>query len=356
MINFLFLGTSSGVPTAYRNVSGLAIRLHQSKEWMLIDAGEGTQHTIAKAKLSLLQLKMIAITHSHGDHCFGLPGILASASLAQRKTPLSIICTEQVWQWLQHTIELTAVHLSYTLEWIDVTQKNTLFEFYKKSDVDTKSDNALQASLAFNPKHSQAKQLATSGSQLHISGCALVHRVASYAFVFEFQKTSRKMMNLEALKALAVPRHFWQLLQQGKDIEWNGKTLLATDWTQLQTTALKWIVGGDNAEPIVLEQACKNANLLIHEATYSQAILDKVGPGPMHSSAKILAQFAQQAKLPNLVLTHLSSRYHHPKGEAEILNEAQDFYKGNSFIAQDGQIYTLSENGQFQLSLNFLNQ
>lgn len=78
-MNLLFLGTSAGVPTKQRNVSGVALRESKGKGWYLIDCGEGTQHQILHTKLSFHSLKAILITHVHGDHCYGLPGILASA-------------------------------------------------------------------------------------------------------------------------------------------------------------------------------------------------------------------------------------------------------------------------------------
>lgn len=72
MLQFTFLGTSSGVPSLTRNVSGLAVRHSKNKDWILIDAGEGTQHRIQQTNLTLQNLKAICITHVHGDHCYGL--------------------------------------------------------------------------------------------------------------------------------------------------------------------------------------------------------------------------------------------------------------------------------------------
>ena len=88
MLEFTFLGTSSGVPTLTRNVSGLAIHYGKTKDWILVDAGEGTQHRVQQAKLSLQHLKAICITHVHGDHCYGLMGLLASAGMNGRKDPI----------------------------------------------------------------------------------------------------------------------------------------------------------------------------------------------------------------------------------------------------------------------------
>lgn len=95
MLHFTFLGTSSGVPTLTRNVSGLAVRNSKNKDWILIDAGEGTQHRIQQARLSLQNLVAICITHVHGDHCYGLVGLLASAGMNARSKPLIVIARKK---------------------------------------------------------------------------------------------------------------------------------------------------------------------------------------------------------------------------------------------------------------------
>ena len=77
-----FLGTSSGVPTRARNVSAVALRLPQRSEMWLFDCGEGTQHQFLRSDLRLSQLRRVFITHMHGDHVFGLPGLLASLGLS----------------------------------------------------------------------------------------------------------------------------------------------------------------------------------------------------------------------------------------------------------------------------------
>jgi ribonuclease Z len=78
-----------------RNVSALAIRNSKNKDWILVDAGEGTQHRIQQAKLSLQNLVAICITHVHGDHCYGLVGLLASAGMNARTAPLTIIAPKK---------------------------------------------------------------------------------------------------------------------------------------------------------------------------------------------------------------------------------------------------------------------
>ena len=81
-MNITFLGTSSGVPSLTRNVSSLALKLSQSSEVWLFDCGEGTQHQIMKSNIKSSQIKKIFITHMHGDHIYGLPGLLATLGLS----------------------------------------------------------------------------------------------------------------------------------------------------------------------------------------------------------------------------------------------------------------------------------
>ena len=86
--------------------------------------------------------------------------------------------------------------------------------------------------------------------------------------------------------------------------------------------------------------------VLVHEATYTQAIREKIGPGPQHSSAKMVAAFARELKLPNLVLTHFSPRYH---DLGEIEEEARSEYEGRLFLARDLQRYALDRHGELAL-------
>jgi len=107
------LGTSSGTPTKTRNVSGTAIRKANSKSWYLVDCGEGTQHQILRTNLSLNHLQTIFITHIHGDHCYGLPGLLASAALSGRTVPLTIVGPRAINDFFTAIQKTTQLRLSY---------------------------------------------------------------------------------------------------------------------------------------------------------------------------------------------------------------------------------------------------
>ncbi|MCU4336641.1 ribonuclease Z [Acinetobacter dispersus] len=313
MLHFTFLGTSSGVPTLTRNVSALAIRNSKNKDWILVDAGEGTQHRIQQAKLSLQSLVAICITHVHGDHCYGLVGLLASAGMNARTAPLTIIAPKEIQQWIEATAQLTDLHLPYSLNFIDVNQ---------------------------------AAQILHITDELSIQAHPLSHRVPSFAFSIIAQYTQKKL-DTQALIQLGVPKgKVWGDLQQGLDVQFNEQTLKAVDFIQIQMQRAHAIVGGDNDRPELLAQACQDAQLLIHESTYTQAALDKVGSGPMHSSAKMVAEFAQQQGLSNLILTHFSPRHQDNAGQQAIAEEVRQFYQGNFFLAHDFDQFSLDETGQ----------
>ena len=312
MLQFTFLGTSSGVPSLTRNVSGLAVRHSKNKDWILIDAGEGTQHRIQQTNLTLQNLKAICITHVHGDHCYGLLGLLASAGMNGRKDALTLIAPKEIQTWLESSMQLTELYLPYEIHFIDVT--------------------TIKAPIQINP-------------ELSISTHALHHRVASYAFAIEAIQQQKKL-NINALNALSIPKgKLWGDLQQGQNIEWNGKILQSQDFVEIITQQVKAIVSGDNDQPELLHQACENADLLIHESTYTQETLEKVGASPMHSSAKMVAEFAESVKLPNLILTHFSPRYHDANGIALLEQETKQFYTGQLFMAEDLKVFELDAVG-----------
>jgi ribonuclease Z len=122
----------------------------------------------------------------------------------------------------------------------------------------------------------------------------------------------------------------------------------ARDYLLAQRKPRKIIVGGDNDNPSLLARAAVGADVLVHEATYTDAVLQKVGPEPQHSSASMTARFAEQAGIPNLVLTHFSPRYQAlgpGPSMADIEAEARGVYGGRLFLANDLDRFVLGRDG-----------
>lgn len=311
MMKLTFLGTSSGTPTRHRNVSGLAVQTVLGADWFLVDCGEGTQHRVLQTPLSLNDLAAVCITHVHGDHCYGLPGLLASAGMNKRTKPLKLIAPLPVWEWFEATRQLTDLHLPYEVEHVDLENQALVYE----------------------------------APGVRIERHLLRHRVPSHAYRVQVE-TRRVRLKADALRAAGLPPGAaWRALQTGEDVPFNGDVLRSADYTETQIDTAVAVLGGDNAEPALLRDACQGAQLLVHEATFTQDALDKVGPGPMHSSARMLAEFAQAVEVPNLVLTHFSARHQNEEGMAALMTEAQAHYRGHAFLANDLDVYELDSAG-----------
>jgi ribonuclease Z len=309
MLKLTFLGTSSGVPTIRRNVTALAVHSTTSRDWWLVDCGEATQHRLQRIPLTVHDLAGICITHIHGDHSYGLPGLLASASMTGRKKPLILIAPAGVKAWLDATMLHTELFLTFEIIHIDVASERQV--------------------------HRQ--------DGLLIERFPLSHRVPSFAFRFTFEKSSWKV-DADALRSRGVPPGpAWGMLQHGRDVQLDDGTVLqAAELRSLHTERALAVIGGDNDDPSMLEEACIGADVLVHEATYTEAVLQKVGPGPQHSSAERIARFAAAEGVPNLVLTHFSPRYDNPEGMAEVEAEARQHYGGTLYLARDLDTYELN--------------
>lgn len=312
MLKLTFLGTSSGVPTKNRNVTALAIQTSLNRDWWLVDCGEATQHRLQHTPLSVHDLAGICITHIHGDHSYGLPGLLASASMTGRTRPLILIAPRAVRSWVEATLLHTELFLTFPLVHVDV----------------------------------DAARLVHQEPGLSIERYALSHRVPSVGFRFAVETTKWKLDGA-ALRARGVePGPDWGKLQAGEDLKLaDGSTLRADDFRIVQRELAVAVIGGDNDTPSLLAEACEGADLLVHEATYTEAGLEKVGPGRGHSSAQAVARFASERRLPNLILTHFSPRYDNPEGLAEVEADARQAYDGRLFLANDFARYELDAHG-----------
>ncbi len=318
-MEIIFLGTSAGMPTKERNVTAIAVIESKGRSWYLVDCGEGTQHQLLHTGLSLNHLKGIFITHIHGDHCYGLPGLLASASMNGRVEPLTIVAPKGIHQWYDATEKFTAFHLSYELNFISTEML---------------SDHAL-----------------TLG-RLSIKMTELSHRVPSYAYIFTENKVQIKL-DTNKLAMSGIPKGpLWGQLQLGQNIEHAGKHYKSSEFTDVLHQPRSIIICGDNDNPDCLQNAYESCSVLIHEATFTENMADKAAKTG-HSYAKQVAMFAEKQSITNLILTHFSPRYQaNPESEysiESIKHEAKSVYSGHLYTASDFDHYMLNQSGHIVL-------
>ena len=361
MLQLTFLGTSAGVPTKQRNVTALAIEClnpyqanskqhsisqnKRSRPWLLIDCGEGTQQQLLHTKLSLQQLLAICITHVHGDHCYGLPGLLASAAMSGRTEPLTIIATKAIEKLIEAVSLTTDLYLPFAIEFIAIE------DILSNENRNFNQENSKNVTV-----HSNGKIAIDLGSQqLNIDITPLSHRVPSHAFGIT-QTIIQQLLNTEKLKANGIAAgKLWGELQQGRDVcTEQGQQLLSADYVHEEKLQTRIVVAGDNDTPACLSTAVQEADLLVHEATYTAEVLTKIKSknlefDPMHSSAEQVAKFAENSSVNNLILTHFSARYQsfdNPESStanmSHIRLEAESSYQGNLWLAADFAQYLVN--------------
>ena len=309
-----FLGTSSGVPTKARNVSATAVIEASGKSWYLVDCGEGTQHQLLHTSLSMRDLRGIFITHVHGDHCYGLPGLLASAGMSGRSEPLELIMPLALHEWLRLSLAVSQTYLPFELHLLAV---ETLQDW--------------------------------RSAQVAVTTVELSHRVPSYGFVFT-EINPEPRLDTERLQADGIPRGpLWGDLAHGRQVEHEGRVLDTLTYLKASRAARRIVVCGDNDSPALLAEAAKGADVLVHEATFTEPVLQRSQSNFGHSTAAAVAQFAEAAGVPNLVLTHFSARYQdNPQRSPsidDVRQEAQAHYSGQLTLARDLQRYHLGKDG-----------
>lgn len=296
-----FLGTSSGVPTRSRNVSSVALRLPQRAELWLFDCGEGTQHQIIRSDLKISQLSRIFITHMHGDHIFGLMGLLATCGLAGNPTQIDIYGPPKLDEYLRACSRYSQTHLSYPIN-VHTVEPGVIYE----------------------------------DEEFIVSCGRLEHRITDFGYrVAEKDRTGR--FDIEKAKALSIPpgRVYGQLKR--------GETVTLLDGRQINGAELcgpteigrKVVYCTDTVYCDGAVELAQDADVLIHEATFAHEDAD-LAFQRFHSTSTMAAQVALTANVKRLIMTHFSPRYA-PGNNLELkdlLGEARAIFP-NTEIAYD---------------------
>lgn len=299
-MELIFLGTSAGVPTRSRNVTAMLLDLQHPTHaglW-LFDCGEGTQHQLLQTDYNPGKLDKIFITHLHGDHLFGLPGLLCSRSMAGNARPLTIYGPTGIRAFVDTTLRLSGSWTDYPLEIVEIAE-GVVF------------DDGLY----------------------RVTAQSLQHPVECYGFRIE-EHDKPGALDAAALVADGIkPGPLFQRLKQGETVTLeDGRIVNGQDYLSAPQPGKKLAIFGDTAPCAAALLLAREVDLLVHEATLEAAMEEKANSRG-HSSTRQAAQLARQADVKKLIITHVSSRYD-AQGCQALLAECREHF-ANSELAED---------------------
>lgn len=293
-MEIIFLGTSSAVHSKERNQVSIALKAFG--DVMLFDCGEGTQRQMLHTKVSPMKISKIFITHYHGDHILGLPGLIQSLGLNGRENELTIYGPRGLYALKEAIFNLGYCKIDFPINFIEI--ENEIVE----------------------------------ETEEYVIRCQLVqHNVPSLAYSIEEKKKPRFLR--EKAIELGVPEGpLFGKLHNGEEIEIDGKIITPSQVLGKPRKGIKITYSGDTRPCEEMIEFAKDSTLLIHEATFTNEESTNAQEHG-HSTASDAAFIAKQSNSKQLILTHISTRY-----SAELiktlLKEAKETFE-NTQIAYD---------------------
>ena len=294
-MRIIFLGTAGSVPTTERSLPAVLIK--RQNEQVMFDCGEGVQRQMIKAKAGFHKKTKIFVSHMHGDHVLGLPGLLQTMALMDRQKKIEIYGPEGIKQFLECVRETLQFGLTFPVE---------IHEIYDAGVICEEKDYIVEAA--------KSNHVVTS---------------LAYAFV---EKPRPGKFYPEKARALGVPEgELWSRLQHGEKIKLpNGRVISPDDVMGSLRQGRKIVYTGDTRPFTAFAKIAANADLVVHEATFDDALAEKAAEDG-HSTPSQAAEAAMKAKVKKLVLMHISARYPDVR---ILLEQAQKFFK-NTLVAED---------------------
>ncbi|QHN49770.1 ribonuclease Z [Geobacillus stearothermophilus] len=297
-MELLFLGTGAGVPAKERNVSSVALQLldERGATW-LFDCGEATQHQILHTAIRPRRIEHIFITHLHGDHLFGLPGLLGSRSFQSGETPLTVFGPKGIRAFVETALSVSGTRLRYELNIAEI-EEGVIFD----------------------------------DERFQVIAKRLDHGMPSYGFRV-VEKDLPGPLLVDRLQALGVrPGPIYQQIKQGKTVMLDDGTVI--DGREFvgppQKGRIVAVLGDTRFCEAAIELA-RDADVVVHEATFAAAE-QRLAHDYFHSTTTDAAEVARRAGAKRLILTHISSRY---QGEAalQLVAEARKVFPNTDLAA-----------------------
>ncbi|MEH7106268.1 ribonuclease Z [Bacillus sp. JJ1764] len=298
-MDVFFLGTGAGMPAKLRNVTSIALKLLEERGsvW-LFDAGEATQHQILHTTLKPRRIEKIFVTHLHGDHIYGLPGLLSSRSFQGGESEVTVYGPKGIADYLHTSLTISQTYLKYPLTVIEI-EEGIIYE----------------------------------DDQFIVETRLLDHGIPSYGYRI-VEKDLPGTLLAEKLKEAGVqPGPIFRKIKNGETVTLeDGRVLEPSEFVGTAQKGRVVTILGDtrfHENSILL---AKDADLLIHEATFSKGE-DSLAFNYFHSTTEQAAKVAKEAGCKQLCLTHISSRYDR-NASKELVEEARAIF-AHTDIAED---------------------
>ncbi|MHA4895038.1 ribonuclease Z [Pedobacter sp. PWIIR3] len=296
------LGSSSATPVHNRNPTSQLLNCNE--KFYLIDCGEGTQQQLIRFGFKANKIDYIFISHLHGDHYFGLIGLLSSLHLNGRIKPMKIFAPHALQEILALQFKHSETLLRYPIEFTAIEANQSLV-IYENADVTVET-------------------------------VILNHRIPCTGFKFSQKPRMRKLI-VEKLEEDQVGIEYYPLLKRGADLDLpGGKTIFNKDYTTDPAQPKVYAYCSDTLVDERYFNSIRNCDLLYHEATFLQEMLERANQ-THHTTALQAAQVAQVTKAKKLLIGHFSSRY---KALLPLLEEAKSVFE-NTELALEGITYEI---------------
>lgn len=294
-LQIIFLGTAASIPTISRALSSVVVE--RKGEVLMFDCGEGVQRQMIRAGVGFHRKMKILITHMHGDHVLGLPGLMQTMSLLDRQRELEIYGPVGIKAFVKAIEKTVQFVLTFPVEIHEVRKEG----------------------IVCKEKEYQVQAAKTS------------HVVSSWAYAL-IEKPRPGRFSPRKAEALGVPEGpLWSKLQHGEKVKTpKGKLVKPEQVLGTARPGRKIAYSGDTRPTENLAQLAQKADLLIHEATFEDELLEKAMEDG-HSTPSQAATIANKAHARRLVLTHVSSRY---KNTEQLLKQAREIFP-RSNVAKD---------------------
>ncbi len=300
MLAVTILGNNSAIPAHGRHPTAQIITT--SDDLMLFDCGEGTQIQILNYRIRRSRINHIFISHLHGDHYFGLAGLLNSFALLGRIQPLHVYGPAPLEDLLRTQFRLSDTKIPFPLTFHSIEKDGVLLE----------------------SKHYTVECFSTR------------HRIECRGFIVREKKNLRKINGAE-IRKYNIPNSFYHNLQKGENYTTPDGEVIKNEWVTIENTKPRsYAFGADTKYFDEMIDIVKDVDLLYHEATYPHALVDKASER-FHSTTKEAASIALQANVKKLLIGHFSAKF---EDLSPFEQEACEVFS-NSELATEGVTYLI---------------